>query len=238
MLKQFLSIVIPSAVLVLGFATAERAQATTSFCDSKPANKIQNCGFEDGDFTDWTVSGNGNPAFSLGTGVDDLGATAFIDSTAPNTGTYDAWFGTPSEYAQTGSGDQYGPPTSLTQSLTLLKDHFYKLVFYLANDGCSVADPGCPGYYNYFDVLFNNVTVFAEDNVPTTNGAYQKYTFEVATAKSTAASLQFDFSNDSSFFYLDDVVLSNDGATPEPATFLLMLAPLGLLGWKAARRRG
>jgi hypothetical protein len=126
---------------------------------------------------------------------------------------------------------------TLDQTLTVLQSQTYTINFYLANSGCSVADSDCPGYYNYFDVIFDGDTLFSQDNVPTTNGAYQEYSFTGATsAAQTSAVLQFDSTNDNGYFYLDDVSVTA-AATPEPASFVLMAAGGLAIGFVRRRRR-
>jgi len=215
---------------VLAIAAAGNAGATPSICDTVPANLVVNCGFESGDFSDWSVTGNlygGVPGNYIG-----------VDNTNPNSGDFEAYFGAPSEYGQTGMGDQYGPPTTLSQTIAVNPFHYYSLDFYLATGGCSVSD-GCPGYYNHFDVELNGYTVLTQDNVPSTGGNYDEYSLLLAV--DNGATLGFDFTNDSDYFYLDDVSLTDLGAVPEPATFGFMAIGLGLIfgiSRRASKSRG
>jgi hypothetical protein len=222
---------------------AGHAGATASYCStSVPGNQVVNCGFETGDFTGWSVTGNGNPAFDDNPA--DPNANVYIDLSDPNSGTYDAFFGVPSKYAQTGSGSTYGPPTTLSQTFTVLPAYYYSLTFELANNGCSVADTGCPGYYNYFDVAALGMGLLYQDNLPTTYDSgtgitsYTLYSYIVATsAGQTSGAIQFDFSNDNGSFQLDDVTLTAMGPTPEPASFVMMFAALSILFPILRRRR-
>ena len=229
MRKRFTSILIPAVMGVLALAGARNASASPSLCDTVTGNIVFNCGFETGDFTDWSVTGN----LYGGVGGNYIG----VDDTNPNSGDFEAYFGAPSEYGQTGMGDTYGPPTTLSQSLTVNPFHYYSLDFYLATGGCSVAD-GCPGYYNHFDAAMNDVTVFSQDNVPTTNGTYDEYTFLFANEQNISSlPVQFNFTNDSDYFYLDDVTVTDLGTIPEPATFGFMALGLGLVYGVSRRAR-
>jgi hypothetical protein len=68
-----------------------------------------NCGFETGDFTDWTLTGN-------------LGDISIAGGTYAHSGTYAAQFGA------------VGSPTFLTQDLSTVLGDTYNLAFFLEND--------------------------------------------------------------------------------------------------------
>src|SRR5277367_3761001 len=79
------------ALLALVFCGAP-AKADT--CSSGPnPNIVANCGFETGDFTGWTLSGNDVPG-ELGNlyGVKGTDPSPLPDGTAPNSGTSQAFF--------------------------------------------------------------------------------------------------------------------------------------------------
>ena len=81
-----------------------------SLCDSIAGNLVQNCGFETGDFTDWT--GGGNFEFSIVTS----------DSTYVNSGTYGAQLG------------PVGSDGTLSQTISDTVGGAYSLSFWLYND--------------------------------------------------------------------------------------------------------
>jgi hypothetical protein len=87
------------------------AFASPSLCDSIVGNLIGNCGFETGDFTDWTVIAG-----------DTFVTTAFAGYT-PNSGAYFAALGDVS-----GTG-------SLAQSITDTTGQLYTLTYFLASKG-------------------------------------------------------------------------------------------------------
>jgi fermentation-respiration switch protein FrsA (DUF1100 family) len=234
------SIIQYSAVL-LGFFFEMQAKGSPSYCESVAGNYVQNCGFEASNtlLTGWTLNGNGNPYYvAPGAG----NSTVYIDLSDPNSGSNDAFLATPSNYGASGSGDQYGPPTTLSQTLTLAPGFYYSISFELANNGCSVTD-GCPGSYNHFAVNFNGVQLFSADNLATTyNGntgvtTYVPYSYTEAVS-AISVPLSFDFTNDNGAFQLDDIVVTQAGAiAPEPGTLSLIGLSLAGLGAIAAKHQ-
>lgn len=225
MRKGFLSLF----VFALGLWGVGQAKAA-SICDSTSGNIVTNCGFESGSFSGWSVTGN------LYGGLN--GNYVYIDNGNPNSGNYDAAFGAPSQYGQTETGNMYGPVTTLSQKVAPLSGEYYEVSFYLDNNGCSVTD-GCPNEYNYFDAYFDGDLLTKQYNLPY-SGSYDEYVFVVGTTGGknpyNSDLLQFDFTNDDDVFYFDDVTVTPLGATPEPASFLLVAPVLGGL-WLVRRRR-
>jgi len=97
-----------AAVLAVGTGSAN---ATPSSCDAVAGNIIQNCGFESGDFSNWTTA----PASS--------GSLFYVD-TPGHTGSFDAYFGAIG-----------GLPDVIKQAVTTTPGHLYDLEFYLKSDG-------------------------------------------------------------------------------------------------------
>ena len=213
---------------LIGWGVSQTKAA--SICDSTSGNVVTNCGFESGSFSGWGVTGN------LYGGIN--GNYVGVDNGNPNSGNYEAYFGAPSTYGQTSSGNMYGPVTTLSQTLAALPGQYYEVSFYLDNNGCSVTD-GCPNEYNYFDASFDGALLTKQFNLPY-SGTYDEYVFVLATTGGmnpyNSDLLQFDFTNDDDLFYFDDVTVTSLGATPEPASFLLVAPVLGGL-WLARRRR-
>jgi len=107
-----------SLVAVGGSQTVKKSPAVinlsgavtgSSQCDGVDGNLVANCGFETGDFTAWTQSG-------------DLGFT-FVDNPSAHSGTFGAAMGP--------VGDQ----GMLTQTLQTTAGGTYTLTFWLRNDG-------------------------------------------------------------------------------------------------------
>jgi hypothetical protein len=184
------------ALAVITFGTAMLAQ-------------VQNGGFETGDFTDWTVSGD--TAF-VGvcntTTCPDFGIGVFD-------GTYSAYFG------------PVGDTATISQEIPTTVGTQYTVDFYLANPA-----GGTP---NFFSVQFGTAS-FSFTNF---GAAFGWSEFDLTdTATSTETQLSFTFRNDPGYFLLDDVSVSSSGGggtTPEPGTFVLFGS--GLVGIAGLVRR-
>lgn len=217
-------------LFALGLWGVGQAHAA-SVCDSTSGNVVTNCGFESGSFSGWSVTGN----LQGGIGGNYVG----VDNGNPNSGTYEAYFGAQSAYYQSNdqTGAVYGPPTTLSQTVAAQGGQYYEVSFYLDNNGCSVSDGDCPGYHNYFDASFDGVPLTTQFD-QTYSGSYDEYVFVVPTTAGGYNSnlLKFDFTNDDDYFYFDDVSVNSLGATPEPASLLLVAPVLGGL-WMARKRR-
>jgi len=156
-----------------------------------PYNYVVNCGFETGDFANWTVGGN--TGF---TGVDALN---------PHSGDYAAYLG------------PVGTDGTLTQAVggpTTL----YSVSFWLYNGGTAPND---------FTVLWNGSDV-GPDLINVSAFPYTEV-FGVLAGNAGAGSntLTFVYSQNSGYFYLDDVFVG----APEPGSLLLFgTGALGLVG--------
>jgi hypothetical protein len=138
---------------------------------------VQNGGFETGDFTGWTQSGNTNS-------TDVTSGPTFVHS-----GSY---------------GVEAGPYLTLgflSQALTTVPGQNYLLSFWLDNpEAGSGSSHG--NTYERFQASWNGTTVYGVTNPPVlawTNGLY------LVTATGTSTVLQFGFRNDPDYFGLDDV---------------------------------
>jgi hypothetical protein len=187
------------AVAVLAFGTVGLAHAGT--------NLVTNGGFETGDFTGWTVSGDT-------TLIGVCSVSTCPGGFAPEEGTYAGYFG------------PVGDTARISQQIATTPGTEYTLSFYLA-------DP-VGGTPNYFSVSFGTAT-FSITNFGTAFG-WQQFTLStMATSNSTA--LQFTFRHDPAYWFLDNVVVMQGGGTvPEPGTLVLFgSGVLGLAG--LARRK-
>lgn len=217
----------------LGLWMGSAAKAA-SICDSISGNIVNNCGFESGSFSGWSVTGN-----LLG-GIN--GNYIGVDSSNPNSGNYEGYFGASSQNFQTGAGDHYGPSTVLSQTVAALPGEYYQVQFFVDQAACTpgTGDNDCgPGYNNSFSAFFDGALLLSKHDAANTNGSYQVYDFTVGTTAGVVPInsnlLEFDFTNDAGYWYIDDVSVRALGPTPEPATLLLVAPLLGGLYW--ARRR-
>jgi hypothetical protein len=152
-----------------------------------------------------------NGGFETGdfTGWTQSGSASFVgvSTSAAFTGSYGAFFGA------------IGDNNIISQDVVTTAGDVYDLSFRL--NGNSVGGIGA------INVLWGGVSVW--DSV---NGSFAwdqiNLTGLVGQAGSTA--LQFQFRDDPSFYYLDDVGVPGDAAVPEPATLLMFGAGALVLG--------
>lgn len=174
---------------------------------ARAGNLVTNGGFETGDFTGWTLSGNmANPGTDWG-----------VDNTDPHSGTYEAFFGA------------VGSPIFLKQTLATTVGQTYTINFWLDQ----TVDPNGP-YHNYFTASFEGTTIDALSNIVAQ--PYTEYTFtEKATSASSV--LQFSFQNGAGFFDIDDISVSPKSSTiPEPSSLILIAPGLAALYFLRKRR--
>jgi PEP-CTERM motif len=171
---------------------------------------VSNCGFESGDFSSWTLTGNDTPG-ALGNlyGVEGTDP----DGTNPNSGNFQAFF-----------GDQVQNATTLQQIISTVAGESYTVSWFLAQDTAPSAE-----YSNAFSASFGGVSLVNLTAMPIQG--YTEY-FYTATATSTSTALDLTFGNGLGYFLLDDVSVA---PVPEPSTWTMMLA--GIMGclllWKS-----
>jgi hypothetical protein len=181
-------------------------------------NLVANCGFETGDFTGWTLTGNDTPG-ELGNlyGVEGQDP----DGAFPHSGSSQAYF-----------GDIVDNATTLSQTLSTVPGGKYTVSLYLAQDAAATGTCNAVACSNEFDVTLDGVSVFNNTDVPV--GGYMLYT---QTVKVTDPSSVFDIAlgNDLGYFLLDDVSVILV-PTPEPAAWKLAFSGVMLGGLFFVRR--
>ncbi len=184
-------------------------QARADVCSVITGNLVGNCGFESGDFTDWTLSGGIGGIPNAGVEGQDP-----VDNINPNSGNDQAWF----------ADEDVTPDWDvLTQTIATQAGREYFVTFYLAQDTTPNACGGTQVVAecdNSVVVKFGGATLLSQTNVPVEG--YTKYTFQtVATSSSTT--LSFQLGNGPGEFLLDDVSV----VAPEPSAWTLMLLVAG-----------
>ncbi len=138
---------------------------------------VQNGGFETGDFTGWTQSGD----------------TSYTDVTSGDT-----------NYVHSGNnGAQFGPSASLgylTQTLVTTPGQTYLLSFWLSNPDETGNSGGVQFQANWNNTTLTNLT----GTDPTADFNWRQFNY-IVTATNASTVLQFSFSNSPDYFGLDDV---------------------------------
>lgn len=163
-----------------------------------------------------------NGGFETGdfTGWTQFGGTDYdsVELIDPHSGNASAFFG-----AVDSSG--------ISQTLTTIAGQKYEVSFWLGN---------YEGTPNAFSWSWNGVTQ-APSFVDSAEADYTNYS-GLMTATGTTTVLSFSFQNQTTFWQLDDVRVTDTGvnvsAVPEPEAWLLLCTGLSVLGLIKRRRRG
>ncbi len=197
--------------------------AALSFVSRASANLVNNGGFETGDFTGWTQSGD--TSFT-GVSNGDIKQRRYI---------------APFLALSRSLG-------FISQDISTTAGSLYDLSFFLAQGNFGGERPGIvpPGFFgdppkgsisNEFQVFWNGTMIFDGIDFPDQPFTESMFTGLMATGSTTE--LRFAFFNSPSFFYLDDVsVDAQTTAVPEGLSTLWLALPFfGLIGYTQLRRR-
>jgi hypothetical protein len=200
-----------------GASQAFGASLPPSLCDGAPLHLVSNCGFETGDFQDWTLGGNtANPG----------GNYYGVDSFDANSGNYGAYMS--QDYIDGGTA-----PVDLSQTITTTPGVLYDITFWLEQDTAPTL-----GYTHAFSAAWGGTTILSLTPtvaVPGPVGSFTEYSF-AETAPAASTTLTFAFENDDNYWSFDDVAVvpAATPATPEPSTGLLagVVMSVLLLLWR------
>jgi hypothetical protein len=168
---------------------------------------VTNGGFEAGNFSSWTQSGDTDPTYT------------FVDPFFANSGNYGA-----------GLGPYNGAVGTLSQSLGTVAGHEYTVQFDLAN----FDEKNANNFTSSFGgkILAGGAT----PSLPISNGSsfdWTHYSFDVI-AHSASTELSFTFSSKQAYFGLDNVSVV---AVPEPDEYIMMLLGAGLVAFQVRQKK-
>ena len=183
-----ISLDVPSSQMLIGSGIGDAvfSDATSGRTQSRTFSlAIGNGGFETGDFTSWTFSGNTNDNYA-----DSYDAAKFTSGPPPavddsqyvHTGIYGGLLG------------QVGSLASLTQRVPVSVGQVLLLSFWLDNPAA-----GTP---NRFRALWDGHVLFDKSSLPAFKWTNMQF---VVTASGSTASVVFQFQNDTQSFGLDDI---------------------------------
>lgn len=194
------------------------SQAMADVCPPATAstiNLVANCGFESGNFNNWTIGG-----LTLNPSGNYYGVDAF-----------DAHSGSDGAYMSQDFLDEGVGAVTLSQTLTTLPGVSYQVTFWLDQNTAPTT-----GYIHAVSASWGGTNLFSLTPTITSPGpvgSFTEYTF-VGTATGSATTLLFSFENDDSYWSFDDVSAVR---TPEPSGGFLAGTGLGALFLLWSRRR-
>ena len=172
------------------------AEAASSICNSDPSNIVQNCGFETGNISSWTQTGNYMP-----TGYN------YVSGNTPNSGNFVLEIG----------NYNYQGLAGVSQSLKDISGYTYQVSFWLRQDNTNL-NSNSNGPTQLFTASWDGTSFFTVQNQPKTN--WTQYTFNfIGTGSDTIA---FSGYSNAGFNYLDDVNVHSTTPTPLPAALWMV----------------
>jgi hypothetical protein len=184
-------------------------------------NQVTNPGFETGDFTGWTLSGD-----PICVGVVPAGSSSFVVGSTICGGLGNSIVHSGNSAAYLGSQNSDG---MLSQTVATIPGATYDINFWLASLNLGTNIP------NDFSVLWGGTTLASSTNVAPS--AFTDFDYH-ATAVGSAMTLTFRSRNEFSYFVLDDVSVTQVGtAVPEPGDMVLTAALLAFALADRLRKR-
>jgi hypothetical protein len=154
-----------------------QAESAVSICTSDPSNMVQNCGFETGNTSSWTQTGNWATSYNHTT-------------TSPNSGNYSLAVG----------NYNYQGLAGVSQSLTDIAGVTYNVSFWLLQTD-SNTNNDANGSTQSFTASWDGTSFFKVQNQPQTN--WTQYSFNlIGTGSNT---ISFSGYSSSGYNLLDDI---------------------------------
>lgn len=183
------------------------------------ADIVENGGFETGDFSDWTTTGD--LKYTGVTSATCPGPGSLPNKCTPYDGNYAAFFDTNTD------------ATGISQSLATVAGDTYTLSYWLNVDASGSGTEGASYTFSW-----NGVAFYSSTNVTDVSG-FNEYIQTSLLATSTSTTLQFTINDPLDWMGLDDISVTDNNSgpadTPEPVT--IALSGLGLLLAGVARKR-
>jgi hypothetical protein len=184
-----------SSAMMLAVLPAFAQASNPSLCDAVAGNLVVNCGFEIGDFTNWTVT---NGTFTFVSANNNIG---FVGPTgSANSGDFFAALGA------------VGGNAGVSQTISDNPGQTYTFSFYYGTDG-SVPD--------FFSASWDGAALISQTDDFGNSGQsspWTQYSFQVVGTGSDT--IDFSARNDPAYDGLDDVVVI--ASTPEPSSMILL----------------
>lgn len=203
------------AVPVVSVALEQSASAKTpppvapapdppSICDAILGNLVMNCGFEAGNFSHWVQSGN-------------TGSTG-VNGANVNSGAFSAFLG------------PVGSDGILSQALAgITPSTTYTLSFYYFANGSGPSDFGAQVSGVLVGSSVGTESFLSQCSPTYTGDVWERFSFNFQTPSTpTMVALSFNFRNDPSYDYLDDIsVVADTGTPPAQVIPTLCIVPAG-----------
>lgn len=207
-MKNIKCLVVAMFLLGLVSVLSPPVLADASQCDAVAGNLVKNCGFETGDFTDWTTSF-----------VNPSSPTLLVTSDLPHSGTFSAGFVYPGD-----NFDSISQSFATTPGTTYTVSFWVNMTFSFGElmadwNGSPIFDGLGPGGGGYFQVSFSELATSSTSTIEFLgNGGSE-------SGVGPGASL------------LDDIAVTPGATAPTPEPFSALLLGTGFLCLAAFRCR-